>query len=417
MGTMNRRSRRAWSYVAVAAIVAGAYAALLSASAAGAVAPATGAGRSRTVRAPDIPTAFGRLAAVAVVSSADVWAAGTDSHVYPPQPLMLHWDGTRWHTTPTPETNGHYVQVRGIAAISAHDVWAVGDSDQLPLTMHWDGVAWRVVPNPAMPRLSGYTLQAVAAISARDVWAVGTGYGGTTTLAEHWSGARWSIIPTPVLGKSPELIQTQSRYSGGLAGIASISGREVWSVGFAFNDTAPLVERWDGAAWARVPSPVQPVPARSALAAIAAISPTDLWAVGRLDATYRRGGIKPLLQHWDGAHWCAVAGAPLPNDQGYSSLAGIAAIAANDIWVVGSIGFAALPLIEHWNGRRWQSVASPALPKATGQQTYALSAVAAITSADVWAVGTSSNGSTGEQPLIERWDGLRWRIIAIAATP
>lgn len=355
--------------------------------------------------------AYGSLAAVSAVSSDEAWAVGTDTHVYPPQPLLLHWDGAAWRAVPSLQTKGHYTQVRGVADISPRDAWAVGDMDQAPLTLHWDGTAWRVVPNPALPRLSGYTLQAVTAVSDHDVWAVGTGYGGTVTLAEHWDGTHWSVVPTPSLGQSAELVQTQGRYSGGLAGVAAIAGRNVWSVGFAFEHTAPLIEHWDGAAWLPVPGPTEPGQARHVLAAIAAVAPTDLWAAGRLDAIYRRGGAKPLLLHWDGRRWTAVPGAPLPNDQGYSSLAGIAAVSTNDVWAVGSMGrAAAIPLVEHWNGARWQSIPGPALPKATGQPSYALTAVTAISTNDVWAVGAGGTGAS-QQPLIAHWDGARWRLV------
>src|SRR5438105_1923775 len=45
----------------------------------------------------------------------------------------------------------------------------------------------------------------------------------------------------------------------------------------------------------------------------------------------------------------------------YNELHGVAAVAANDVWTVGTLGeeSAALTLVEHWDGREWRHVASP----------------------------------------------------------
>ncbi|MDE3230376.1 MAG: hypothetical protein KGO05_10880, partial [Chloroflexota bacterium] len=88
-------------------------------------------------------------------------------------------------------------------------------------------------------------------------------------------------------------------------------------------------------------------------------------------------------------------------------LTGIAAISSTSAWAVGytwtssSSGALFTPLIMRWDGSAWKLVASPALPSATGGQ---LDAVAAIAANDVWAVG----GSSGS--LIEHWNGSRWTV-------
>src|SRR5438876_902472 len=85
--------------------------------------------------------------------------------------------------------------------------------------------AWNVVRSPGV---KGYPeLRAVAAISTSDAWAVGEDYlnsGDILTLTEHWNGTSWSVIPSPNPGVYP---------SNGLYGVAAVSTSDVWAVGYA----------------------------------------------------------------------------------------------------------------------------------------------------------------------------------------
>jgi hypothetical protein len=79
---------------------------------------------------------------------------------------------------------------------------------------------------------------------------------------------------------------------------------------------------------------------------------------------------------------------------------GVAAIASNDLWAVGSydeLGLTAKQLIQHWDRTNWTVVASPSLP--TPNELTAVSAVAAN---DAWTVGGYNSGG---QSLTQHWDG------------
>jgi hypothetical protein len=99
------------------------------------------------------------------------------------------------------------------------------------------------------------------------------------------------------------------------------------------------------------------------------------------------------VEHWDGTSWSIVA-SPNPNPGGDSSLVGIAAISANDIWAVGGIG-TAKTLTEHWDGTSWSIIPSPS-PAANQNQLFA---VTALSDGTVAAVGHQEGVST-DQPLI-----------------
>src|SRR5205823_4097488 len=104
---------------------------------------------------------------------------------------------------------------------------------------------------------------------------------------------------------------------------------DVWVVGGSGGHT--ITERWDGTAWSAVSSP-SPGDYSNGFFAIAAVSANDVWAVGADSSTTTN--YQTLTEHWDGTQWSVV---PSPNVSTYNhSLSGVAAIATNDVWAVGS---------------------------------------------------------------------------------
>src|SRR6185436_3558011 len=142
---------------------------------------------------------------------------------------------------------------------------------------------------------------------------------------------------------------------------------DVWAVGAAFDGVSDhsLIEHWDGTQWT-----VSPNPGDAGLTAVAAISPTDVWAVGET----------PLILHWDGVSWSVVAHPPMDGD-----LMAISAVSADDVWFVGGMevedGEQTLAL--HWDGASVTDVPTD-IPNSSHSE---LTGVAALSSGDVWAVG------------------------------
>src|SRR5207253_1841729 len=88
---------------------------------------------------------------------------------------------------------------------------------------HWDGQQWSIIPSPNVEG-EGSGFSAISAIASSDVWAVGDsccGNQGLTTLVEHWDGQQWSIVPSP----NPT---TNNNY---LHAAAAVSSSDVWAVG------------------------------------------------------------------------------------------------------------------------------------------------------------------------------------------
>lgn len=82
----------------------------------------------------------------------------------------------------------------------------------------------------------------------------------------------------------------------------------------------------------------------------------------------------------------------------------MAALAPNNVWAVGyeQRGPNARTLIEHWNGVSWSVTSSPNAHQ--NVDSNVLSAVAADTPNDVWAVGNFDSTTTLiQQTLTERY--------------
>jgi hypothetical protein len=113
-----------------------------------------------------------------------------------------------------------------------------------------------------------------------------------------------------------------------------------------------LIERWDGTAWKRVPSP-NPA-AGGSLAGVAVTSARNAWAVGWTSSP-NHPGPKTVIERWNGTRWKLVRS---PSLAGGAELFGVAAASARSAWAVGLNGrlFSAKPttVALHWNGTTWK---------------------------------------------------------------
>lgn len=269
-------------------------------------------------------------------SSSDIWAVGRDAG--------YHWNGAEWTDQATPACKGlRRLQARASDAVDA--VCADGS------IFRWNGQSWlSVVSPPSTGSVWSFPLNGIWASSTTDVWAVGDLNPGNTSVDEfgiHWDGAAWSV---QTLG-----FQTGStRYTG----VWGLDASNVYFVG----DTSLILLNGN------YPGPYGIDFA--SFYAVGGLSSTDLWFVG---ATNR---------YWNGGAW----GYPTPP----STLFGVWAGDASNVWAVGAGGFAG-----RWNGSNFS-------PETTGTGAT-LYGVWGSSPTNVWAVGGLG--------VALRWNGATWQSV------
>jgi hypothetical protein len=236
----------------------------------------------------------------------------------------------------------------------------------------------------------GEALHGVHAVSSDDVWAVGTF--NDRTLTEHWDGVSFTPVPSP---SRPGRANT-------LEDVDGVGASDLWAVGHSdvigFVGALTLAEHWDGTAWRAVPTPnVGGKAVQNELTGVAVIAPNDAWAVGT--ATDFRPGAVPLTFHWDGSRWTRV-----PSPQCGFGLTEVDALGSNDVWAVGPGDFC------HWDGVQWTHADAGELPNP--QASLDLQDITVVGPANAWAVGlqwiTCGEGQVCPSGEVQRWNGARW---------
>ncbi|MGZ8695451.1 MAG: hypothetical protein ACXWYS_08445, partial [Gaiellaceae bacterium] len=302
-----------------------------------------------------------------------------------PTPCPPSWSGV---ASPNPTTGTN--RLSAVSALSTTRAWAVGYSvdesaNELPLVATWDGSAWTGA-NIAAAAAGKSRLTGVAAIASNDVVAVGFTVqddGSVLPLIERWNGTAWAA-------SNPDAGTGDHR----LLAVTAPSSGDVTAVGYTTDGGAetPLVLRWNGTDWTAAHPDAGPGDHK--LAGIAAISGSDVIAVGR---TVTALGKQPLVLRWNGAAWSA---ANPDAGSGDHELRAVDAVAAGDVTAAGvsTTVTGSAPLVLHWDGSSWTT----ANPLPNGE----LNGVAAVAADDVWAVGHKPG--TPEATLALHWQGSSW---------
>ena len=294
---------------------------------------------------PAISSVSSTLFGIAAVSPRSIWVVGTSmsTPAFTGQPLIEHWNGSAWQIVPNPVSlkSG---SLSAITAVGPNDIWAVGSTSAAagaisePLILHWDGTLWQVVPGASTTESSG--LLSVSVVNSNDVWAVGSSANPkkSKSLIEHWNGTSWQSIPGFASGMSFD----------DLSRVVALSDHDVWVVGSSFSQPVqihPLIEHWDGKNWSALAS--AGLSKSFAPNAIGVLNANDIWISG--DGS---------LAHWDGKNWTST---PSTSQKGFNLLNAITVLAHDNAWAAGFRVEAknAVTLIDHWNGSTWQVIDSP----------------------------------------------------------
>ena len=316
-----------------------------------------------------------QMQAVADLGADDAWAVGFIGDVAPETSspsgsLVEHWDGTSWQIVKTPGSSAE--TLNAVAGTGPDDVWAAGSANlgapppagDNTFFEHFDGTSWQAVPGPAGNFSEDpVEVTALAALSPTDVWAVGTqnaegsGEPGTLNLAANWNGKTWTVIPTPDLGNSVSQSDVPT-------GITAISANDVWASGVEFTGCqaasarvrsrlatgpcqVPYVLHWDGTAWSLIQTP-NPGAFGSSLAGITALSASDIWAVGQTQKS-AKGPVRTLTERFNGTSW-SVQPSPDPGNASNDELFAVAGSGPQQLDTVGGATVAGDPCLKDVSG-------------------------------------------------------------------
>lgn len=149
---------------------------------------------------------------------------------------------------------------------------------------------------------------------------------------------------------------------------------------------------------------------------VSSSGPDDAWAVGvYADSDALNAG---LAEHWNGTSW-ELATLPVPSgDQ--ATLDAVDDVAPDNVWAVGTTynGSAGtspdgVTLIEHFDGTSWSIIPSPNGATGTPGDSNILDAIAGTDPDDLWAAGYVSNNDIGDLTMLfEHWNGTSWSLVA-----
>jgi hypothetical protein len=144
---------------------------------------------------------------------------------------------------------------------------------------------------------------------------------------------------------------------------------------------------------------------------VSAVATDDIWSVGDYNDGPYRFFARTLTEHWDGSRWTIVPSpSPFIGTNDTDVLSAVAAIGSDDVWAVGyyadDSGINSHTLALHWNGSAWGVVPTP-----DPSRVNYLYGVAAIAPNDIWAVGFFSDAQSTSHSLTLHWDGNFWSQI------
>ena len=328
--------------------------------------------------------------------------------------LIERWNGTTWSVDTAPLPAGTVQsELWSVTCPAAQSCTAAGIGtgplagtapQGAPLVESWNGTGWSAATAAHHAGASAAALLGITCVPATSCVAVGAfvaaATGAQNTLVEQRTGSTWAVRASPTR-PGPRV--------GTLAAIACAASTSCFAAGAS--ESGPLVEHWNGSTWTISPNPAQPAGSQTSLNGISCPSASSCFAVG---GSFDGLSGNPVVEHWGGSTWQRMPSPKFAPDS-IATFTGISCDTPNDCMATGSIfgggGFTAFT--EHWDGTGWQIVSIP-LP--AGALITDLQQISCASRTDCDAVGTAIDQRFGQSDLIERWDGVAWKLVTGAGT-
>jgi hypothetical protein len=198
-----------------------------------------------------------------------------------------------------------------------------------------------------------------------------------------------------------------------LQAVAPISATNVWAVGR--DDGSMLAGNWNGTAWSSVPvtsAPCSVFESDCQLTGVSGDSASDVIAVGNgILNTYPTWTASALAFQWQGSAWQPMT---LPSGLSYDAMEHVQAFSPTDTWAVGvgTSGSSTVAAALNWNGKTWTQVATPI----STTNDLAINAISGSSASDIWVVGqTATAGYRNRQftSVAMHYNGSAWTQVTL----
>ncbi len=205
-----------------------------------------------------------------------------------------------------------------------------------------------------------------------------------------------AVVAQPAESSAAGAAPNQSQEYGTLYGVVAMPHGVAWAVGGNETTGASVIERFTGGRWHVVPNAVPD----ATLFDVSADGPHDVLAVGKVES-----GV-PFFQRWNGVTWRREPAA-FPHAFESADLDAVIALSPTNAWADGSwlANDVVHPLVEHWDGVRWRVISSP-----TRSQGAGLASITGV-AGNLWAAGHGAGDDGVNRTLIEHWDGTSWSVV------
>jgi hypothetical protein len=164
-------------------------------------------------------------------SASDVWVAGAADTNGVGEPVLIHYDGTRWTRRDLSALGVTGTDLWWVHALSASDVLIGGENGTI---LRYDGSAFTRMTTPGTRVVFG-----IWGAASDDVWAVGGQNGGTAGFVWHYDGTDWIEIALPAGHPGAAVFK-----------VWGTASNDVWFCGLM-----GTLMHWDGSALTMVTSP------------------------------------------------------------------------------------------------------------------------------------------------------------------
>jgi hypothetical protein len=264
--------------------------------------------------------------------------------------------------------------------------------------------AWSVAASPSPAGPSDGSLGRVSCPSSGTCFAVGWyshSSGNASPLIERWNGIAWAFVSTPKPTGSVAAV---------LEDVSCTAVASCYAVGYYATSggvSKSLAERWNGTAWSIGTTPNPAGSTDPIMYGVSCPTSTSCFAVGSY-STSTNTEYKSLVERWNGTNWSIVT-SPNPTGSTGTFLSGLACPTTTSCIAVGeySTGTGYKSLVERWNGTAWSIVTTP---NPAGSTDASMSDVSCPTTTNCFAVGSYSTNAEYKS-LVERWNGTAWSIV------